>query len=131
MAHGPLVCIVDDDAWVRRGLGDLVSSLGYTARVFECAEDFTRSGSIEETACIITDLNMPGISGLELQSLLRREGRDTPVIFVTAHTDEGRRATAFAQGATCFLLKPLDERHLIECLACAIDSESAFSLDGS
>src|SRR5262245_43624479 len=124
-AQAPLVCIVDDDDWARRGLDDLVSSLGYTARTFACAEDFTRSGSIEETACIITDLDMPGISGLELQSRLRREGRTTPVIFITAHNEESFRTTAFVQGATCFLVKPFDEQRLIECLAFALEPEGS------
>ena len=116
MAESSIVCIVDDNAWSRRGLADLVLSLGYPARVFESAEQFVESGSIGETACLITDLHMPGASGLELQSHLRREGHRIPVILVTARPNEDDRALAFAGGAVCVLPKPLDERLLIACL---------------
>ena len=69
-----MISIVDDDAWARSGLADLILSLGYEVRSFESAEQFIQSDSIKDTACLITDLHMPGISGLDLQSFLRREG---------------------------------------------------------
>jgi len=116
-----MICIVDDDAWARSGLGDLILSLGYRARTFGSAEEFVQSGSIDKTSCLITDLHMPGLSGLELQSRLRSEGRRTPIIFVTAYPSEKHRALAFADGATGFLVKPLDEQSLIDCLALAIE----------
>jgi FixJ family two-component response regulator len=116
VAESSIVCIVDDNAWSRRGLADLVLSLGYPARVFESAEQFVESDSIGETACLITDLHMPGASGLELQSHLRREGHRIPVILVTARPNDDDRALAFASGAVCVLPKPLDERLLIACL---------------
>jgi FixJ family two-component response regulator len=116
VAESSIVCIVDDDAWSRRGLADLVSSLGYPARVFESAEQFVESGSIDETACLITDLHMPGASGLDLQSHLRREGHRVPVILVTGSPIDDERALACASGVACVLPKPLDERLLIACL---------------
>ena len=120
VAESSMVCIVDDDAWSRRGLADLVLSLGYPARMFESAEQFVESGSISETACLITDLHIPGASGLDLQTRLRREGHRIPVILVTAYATDDHRASALAGGATCVLPKPLDERLLIECLTLAM-----------
>jgi len=110
------ISIVDDDAWARRGLGDLIQSLGYETRLFASAEQFVESGSIEDTSCLITDLWMPGLSGLQLQSRLRNEGHHIPLIVMTAYPTESHRAQAFAGGATCFLSKPLDEESLVACL---------------
>lgn len=120
MTDTPLISIVDDDSWARSGLEDLVSSLGYTARTFASSEQFVESGSISDTACLITDLNMPGLSGLELQSLLRSEGHRTPIIFVTGYPSERDRARALDGGAVCFLAKPFDEQRLIDWLNVAI-----------
>ena len=78
------------------------------------------SGSIAETACLVTDLNMPGMSGLELQAYLRSAGHKTPIIIVTAYPTEEHRSRALKDGATSFLTKPLDERVLVGCLAQAI-----------
>jgi FixJ family two-component response regulator len=114
------ISIVDDDAWSRRGLGDLIQSLGYTARTFASAEEFVESGSIEETSCVITDLWMPGLSGLQLQSRLRDEGHNIPLIVMTAYPTKNHREQAFAGGATGFLSKPLDEESLVACLAHAL-----------
>jgi len=111
---------VDDDAWARRGLGDLIQSLGYETRLFASAEQFVESGSIEDTSCLITDLWMPGLSGLQLQSRLRDEGHRIPLIFMTASPTESHRAQAIARGATCFLSKPLDEDSLVACLTHAL-----------
>ena len=115
-----VISIVDDDAWARSGLADLILSLGYEVRSFESAEQFIQSGGITETMCLITDLNMPGLSGLDLQSHLRSRGHCTPVIFVTAYPTEKHRAQAFAEGAAGFLSKPFDEKSLIACLARAM-----------
>jgi FixJ family two-component response regulator len=118
----PLISIVDDDAWARDGLKDLVLSLGYKAVTFESAEQFVQSDSVRNTACVITDLQMPGLSGLELQAHLRNEGHQISVIIVTAYPTEQHRARALQGGAIGFLTKPLDERLLINCLARAIAS---------
>ena len=115
-----MISIVDDDAWARSGLVDLILSLGYEVRAFESAEQFIQSNSISDTACLITDLNMPGLSGLDLQSHLRRQGHRTPVVFVTAYPNEKHRAQALADGAVGFLTKPFDETSLIACLTNAI-----------
>jgi FixJ family two-component response regulator len=120
-----VISIVDDDSWARSGLESLVQSLGYTTRTFESAEQFIQSNSIDETACVITDLHMPGLDGLELQSRLRREGHDTPVIFVTAYPSEQYCSRALENGAVGFLIKPLDEASLVACLARAVALKSA------
>jgi FixJ family two-component response regulator len=125
MAQQSLVCIVDDDVWVRTGLENLVRSLGYCACTFESVEAFTRSERACEAACVIADLNMPGLGGLALQRILRSEGRTTPLILISAQAHEGDRAMAFAQGVACFLPKPLDERQLIDRLASLIEPDAA------
>jgi FixJ family two-component response regulator len=111
-----VICIVDDDSWARNGLEDLVLSLGYETRTFASAEQFLESGAVQNATCLITDLHMPGLSGLDLQHALRREGHRIPVIFVTAYPNETHRARAFEEGALCFLSKPFDERTLVDCL---------------
>jgi FixJ family two-component response regulator len=120
LANIPVVSIVDDDAWARDGLEDLILSLGYKTLTFESAEQFVQSGDIKQTTCLITDLQMPGWSGLELQSHLRREGYRTPIIFITAFPTEQHRARALEEGAIGFLNKPFDEQSLIDCLAHAV-----------
>jgi FixJ family two-component response regulator len=120
VANIPMISIVDDDAWSRNGLEDLVLSLGYRALTFESAEQFVQSGSIRDTDCLITDLRMPGWSGLELQSHLRRAGHSIPTIFVTTYPNDAQRARALEEGAIGFLEKPCDEQALIACLARAI-----------
>ena len=86
--------------WSRRGLGDLIRSLGYPARVFESAEQFVDSGSVDDNGCLITDLHMPGLSGLDLQDRLRRDGHRIPVIILTAYPEERHRALALRGGVT-------------------------------
>jgi FixJ family two-component response regulator len=120
VTQGPIISIVDDSAWVRKGLGDLIQSLGYTARTYASAEQFVESGSIRDTSCVITDLSMPGLSGLELHRQLRRDGHAVPLIIMSAHPVEGQCARALAEGATGFLLKPPDEDALLACLALAL-----------
>jgi len=115
-----MISVVDDDVWAREGLQDLIASIGYKVRTFESAEAFVVSGSIAETACLITDLNMPGMSGLELQAYLRSAGHRTPIIIVTAYPTDEHRSRARKDGAISFLTKPLDERVLVDCLAGAI-----------
>ena len=89
-----IVSVVDDDVWAREGLQHLIAAIGYEVRTFESAEDFVVSGSIAETACLITDLNMPGMSGLELQAYLRGAGHRMPIIIVTAYPTEENRSRA-------------------------------------
>ena len=112
-----MICIVDDDNWARTGLEDLLLSFGYKTRAFESAETFLESRIVDEAACLITDLHMPGMSGLDLQRVLRREGRDIPVILITAYPNDTHRADAFQDGALAFLIKPYDGQALVDCLA--------------
>ena len=120
-----LISIVDDDALVGDGIREFVESLGYEAITFISAEHFLESGMIAETTCLITDLQMPGLSGLELQQTLRSQGYHTPVILVTGYASENHRTRALANGAVGFLAKPFDERSLIECLTVAIELRSS------
>jgi|SRR5689334_2833676 FixJ family two-component response regulator len=114
-----LISIVDDDALARDGIRELVESLGYKARTFVSAEHFLESGVIAETACLITDLQMPGLNGLELQEALRSQGCCVPIILITAFPNGKHRDRALEGGALGFLSKPFDESSLIQCLAAA------------
>jgi len=88
MSKAPLISIVDDDALARDGIRELVESLGYKTTTFRSAEDFLKSSLIAETACLITDLQMPGLSGIELQETLQSQGYQTPVILITGYPNE-------------------------------------------
>ena len=116
----PVICIVDDDRWARGGLEYLIASLGYKVCCFESAEQFIESGAVGSATCLITDLHMPGLSGLDLQSRLRSEGYCTPIIFVTAYPSEMHRSRAFEDGALGFLTKPYDAQSLVDCIKLAI-----------
>lgn len=116
----PLLSVVDDDESVRESLPDLLRELGYAARAFSSAQEFLSSDSIGQTKCLILDVAMPGMSGLELQQELRRRGREIPVIFITAQKDEGIRQQAFQQGAVKFLYKPFSDTALLEALNAAV-----------
>ena len=124
MSEDKLISIVDDDELARDGIRELVESFGYTVAAFSPAEDFLASSQVEETACLITDLQMPGLSGLELQEALRSQGHRTPVILITAYPSENHQKRALNGGAVGFLSKPFDERSLIKCLTAAIESSN-------
>jgi FixJ family two-component response regulator len=124
MFEDELISIIDNDTLARYGVVALVESLGYKAVSFSSAEHFLASDAIAETTCLITDLQMPGLSGLELQEALRSQGHRTPVILMTTYPNESRRNRAIAGGAVGFLSKPFDDTSLIECLAAAIKSRS-------
>jgi FixJ family two-component response regulator len=109
-----LVAIVDDDDSVRGTLQELLRSAGFPSRGFESAEAFLGSGHQHETACLITDIRMPGMSGLELQARLNAEHCRIPTIFITAHGDEEMRLQALRAGAVEFLPKPFDDEVLVE-----------------
>jgi FixJ family two-component response regulator len=117
-----LISIVDDDALARDGIRELVESLGYQARTFVSAKHFLESDVIAETSCLITDLQMPGLNGLELQETLRSQGRCIPIILITAFPNEKHRYRALEGGALGFLSKPFDETSLIQCLTTATKS---------
>jgi FixJ family two-component response regulator len=116
-----LVAIVDDDDSVRVTLQELLRSAGFSSRAFESAEAFLGSGHQQETACLITDIRMPGMSGLELQARLNAERCRIPTIFITAHGDEEMRFQALREGAVEFLPKPFDDEVLIDSIRAALD----------
>jgi FixJ family two-component response regulator len=120
MSEVPLISIIDDDALARDGIGALVESLGYNVITFASAQHFLESSMLAETTCLITDVQMPGLSGLELQEALQSQGYHTPVILVTAYPNEKHRIRALENGAIGFLSKPFDEESLIKCLIAAI-----------
>ena len=121
----PLISIVDDEELARDGLRELVESLGYKTNVFQSAEHFLRSSLLTGTTCLITDVQMPGLSGLELQEALHSLGNQTPVIVITGYPNEKHRTRALENGAVGYLSKPFDEQKLIECLTVAINLQSS------
>jgi len=116
-----LVAIIDDDDSVRGTLQELLRSAGFSSRTFESAEDFLGSGKQQHTACLITDIRMPGMSGLELQARLNAEHCRIPTIFITAHGDEEMRLKALREGAVEFLPKPFDDEILVESVRAALE----------
>lgn len=124
-----MISIVDDDESVREATKELVSALGYGAVTFGSAEEFLSSDQIDHTCCLITDLQMTGINGIELQTRLVSEGRRVPVIFITAFPDEKMRRRALDAGAIGFLSKPFTDDSLIQCLDRAIANYRSGSED--
>jgi FixJ family two-component response regulator len=125
MSTEAMISIVDDDAFVRHATENLLLSLGFGVITFASAEEFLESGRADDTSCLITDMRMPGLTGLELQQRLIEEGKRLPVIFITAFFTESLRAQALAAGAVGFLSKPYGEASLIECLDRALAGRSA------
>lgn len=125
MLDTPIISIIDDDDSVRASLMSLVSSLGLDACAFASAQEFLNSPHRDDTSCVITDLQMPGMSGTDLQRRLSVQGRQIPIIFVTAFPDDRIRARAMEQGALGFLGKPFESRTLIELIERAIATRGA------
>jgi FixJ family two-component response regulator len=117
-----LVVIVDDDDSMRSAVQDLLEAVGLPARSFASAEEFLKSGKQHETACLITDIRMPGMSGLDLQAQLNAERCRIPIIFITAHGDEKMRLQARREGAVEFLSKPFDNEVLLDGVRAALES---------
>jgi FixJ family two-component response regulator len=115
-----LVAIVDDDRSVQRALKDLMESAGLSARSFGSAEEFLESDQRNQTASLVADIRMPGMSGLELQAKLKAEGSRIPIIFITAHGDAKMKMQAMKAGAVEFLSKPLDNEILLEKVRAAL-----------
>ena len=122
-----VIAIVDDDELVRNSLQGLISVVGVPTIAFESAEDFLNSGEHRRTACLITDIRLPGISGLELQSRLNKDRCRIPIIFITAHGDEDMRMQALRAGAVEFLTKPVDAKVLLHRVRAALDNERPLS----
>ena len=117
-----MVAIVDDDDLMRTALQGLLKSAGLLAQAFASAEEFLRSGHQHDTGCLITDIRMPGMSGLELQAQLNADHCRIPTIFITAHGDARMRMQAMRAGAVEFLAKPFDDEALLESVRAAIES---------
>ena len=116
-----LIVIVDDDESVQSALQDLIEADGLTAKCFGSAEGFLESGLQRRAACLITDIRMPGMSGLDLQAKLKADGYKTPIIFITAHGDTKVRIQAMREGAVEFLMKPFDDQVLMRRVHAAVD----------
>jgi FixJ family two-component response regulator len=119
-----IVSVVDDDASVRSALASLVRSLGFVAFAFESAEDFLSSPRVDDSACLITDVQMPGMNGLDLQDCLIAQGRRIPIIFITAFPEQASQSRAQARGALAFLEKPFRGGAMIELLRRTVAAQS-------
>ena len=115
-----MIVIVDDDEGVREATKTLVRSLGYNASTFGSANEFLKSEKVHDTSCLITDLQMPGLSGIDLQDRLIASGYRIPIIFITAYPDENVRLRVMKAGAIDFLSKPYNHDHLLGCLEKAL-----------
>ncbi|HEV3332152.1 MAG TPA: response regulator [Bryobacteraceae bacterium] len=121
MSNPQSVAIVDDDDSVRGALQGLMKEAGFEARAFPSAEDFLNSGLLHETGCLIADIRMPGMSGLELQQTLNANACRMPIIFITAHGDAKMRLQAMRAGAVEFLAKPFDDEILLDSVRAALE----------
>jgi FixJ family two-component response regulator len=117
-----LVAIVEDDASMRKALVGLMKATGYPARSFASAEEFLRSGALLQTGCLILDIRMPGMSGLDLYAKLRAQHSRVPAVFITAHGDGKTREQALSAGAVGYLTKPFDDEALLQYVRTALGS---------
>jgi len=124
-----LVAIIDDDESVRLGLGALVRSLGWTVRLFSSAEEYLEACNACNAGCVVSDVQMPGMSGIELQELLAARGGCPPFIIMTAFPQEALRKRAERAGAICFLTKPFDSGAIIACLETALAQRTGQNKD--
>jgi FixJ family two-component response regulator len=120
LSKTPLIAIIDDDASVRATTDSLVRSLGYVVNTFASAEAFLQSSRLDDFSCVIADVQMPGMSGVQLQDHMRAQGYRVPFVFFTAFPDEKTRAQALAAGAVCYLTKPFDGDSLVQCFENAL-----------
>ena len=122
MEH-PLLSVVDDDESVRESLPDLLREFGFAVRAFSSAREFLSSDYLDETRCLILDVAMPGMSGLDLQLELKRRGKEIPIIFITGQKDEDVQKQAFRQGAVKFLSKPFSDNALLDAVNAALPTK--------
>lgn len=120
MVSPPLISVVDDNDSVRESLKGLIRSVGFAAEVFPSAENFLNSDHLNDTRCLILDVRMPGMTGLELQRRLAKSNPDIPIIFITAHGNEAARSQALKDGAADYLFKPFSERALLNAINAAL-----------
>ena len=122
MPKASLVSVVEDDQYFRESMRRLMRSLGYNVEAFSSAADFLASPRLIETTCLIADVHMPAMTGVELYRHLIEAGYTIPTILVTAYPDDVDRARALNDGVVCYLRKPVDEQHQIRCLRAALES---------
>jgi FixJ family two-component response regulator len=122
MSESSLIAVVDDEEAIREATESLIRSVGFRAVVFPSAEDFLGSNHLQDTGCLIVDVRMPGMSGLELQRRLATANYSLPIIFITAHDDADTRARALRAGAVAFLDKPFNDEVLLRAVHAALQS---------
>ena len=120
MPDKPVISIVDDDPSVREGAMDLLNSMGFVVETFQRADDFLQSGRRPRTSCLIADMRMPGMTGLELYNRLVQSGGVIPTILITAFPDDGDRVRALRAGVICYLAKPFKQDELLACIQFAL-----------
>jgi FixJ family two-component response regulator len=120
LSTASIISVIDDDASVRAATNNLLRSHGYPVRTFASAEEFLQSAHLDDLSCVIADVQMAAMSGLDLLTHMRTRGYDAPFIFITAFPDESIRARALRAGATCFLAKPFPAPVLISCIETAL-----------
>ena len=131
MIEKPLVAIVDDDKSLRNATRDLLKAAGFSTAAFEDAESFLGSASRASTACVVADMRMPGMSGLELYQALVASGEGIPTVIITAHPDEPTQSRAREAGITCYLSKPFEPDDLLECVREALAKSQRGSIPRS
>ena len=119
----PVISIIDDDPSVREGTTDLLNSMGFAAEAFERANDFLNSDCRHNTSCLIADVQMPGMTGLELHDRLVGLGNVIPTILITAFPNDRDRARALRNGVRCYLTKPFNENELLACIREALQTD--------
>jgi FixJ family two-component response regulator len=125
MPKKQVIAIVDDDELAREGTIDLVRSMGFIAKAFERAEDFLKSDYLNSSSCLIADVLMPGMTGIELHNRLVEVGNITPTILITSFPSDRDRAHARQAGAICYLAKPFDDEDLLACVRSALEPREA------
>jgi FixJ family two-component response regulator len=122
--HSNLILVVDDDESIRRTTKLLLASYGFRADVFESAEEFLKSADLNRASCLVVDVQMPGMDGLQLQAYLAAMGRKLPIIFITAHDSRELRRRAMQAGAVAFLGKPFSDTQLLETIRSALEVDN-------
>jgi FixJ family two-component response regulator len=125
MPEGPLIVVVDDDRSIRNAMQDLLSAAGYSTLAFGNPTNFLDSTVLASVACLVADMRMPGMTGLELHEHLAASGAGIPTVIITAHPDELTREHAREAGVTCFLTKPFRPDELLECVRKAVEKSRA------
>lgn len=123
--QGPVISIIDDDASIRVAVERLLTSMGFAVHAFASANEFLGSPRLSDTLCIVADVEMPGMSGLDLQDHLAAHGANIPIIFITAFAEDWIRERAMKGGAVCFLGKPFDEAELLKCVERTLKGDGA------